>query len=247
MGELQMDEKQFSQEYAETSYTFKSPTDPIIASLIFDNLKGDSVLELGCGPTHNVLALLLPDFPNTTAIDILDENIDYLLQCKKNQVITTNQLEAIKFRCKLEGSIFDKSQAISDIKSMYDRIIEITKHDVRNLKREYVGKFDSALQIGCFGCLDNILEFHEAVKNVFKYLKNGGHFLMVNWLQENFQERPYGFNGKLSSVLTKEMYGDVLEKSGFSLIEIDETKEISDLAKKFGDTSMLWSVVQKCL
>lgn len=209
-------------------------------------MKGNSILDLGCGPTHIVLALLLPDFPNTTAVDILTENINYLIECKTNQVITKNQLEAIKYRCKLEGTIFTESQAILDIKSMYRRIVEITKNDVTNLKQEYIGKFDSVFQIGCFGCLENIKEFQNAVKFAWKYIKNDGHFLMVNWLQENFQERPYGFNGKLSSVLTGKIYGDVLEKSGFSLIEIDETKKISDIAKKFGDTSMIWTVAQKC-
>ena len=65
---------------------------------------------------------------------------------------------------------------------------------------------------------------------------------MVNWLQDTFEARPHNFNGELSSVLTKEKYGDEVKRAGLELLELGETEELATIAINFGDTSMVWAV-----
>ena len=73
-----MDINEYVHDYALTAYSFDgNAEDNTIAELIYKNVKGKKVLDLGCGPTEPVLSIFYPEAKEVVAVDRLQENISF--------------------------------------------------------------------------------------------------------------------------------------------------------------------------
>ena len=226
--EKNMMAKTFVRDYALTCYTFDSePEDYLIARLIHKHMRGSRVLDLGCGPVAPLLALFYPDAREAVAVDSLKENIDFM----KNDFRFMDGI--------MKRALSYKHRYIS--KKDSSPRLSLIRGDVT--KKLAIGRFDSAMQIGCFGALDTQEQFQRAVNNAYSYLKPGGILLMVNWLDEISKvKRPLQFNGKVNSL---ELYVPCLRHAGFRIRKMHTTSKLGGETKRMGYTRIVWAVAKK--
>ncbi len=229
-----MTTKSFVKNYAMTKYTFDKDSDNfLIAKLIHGYMTGKRVLDLGCGPVVPITSLFYPEADEVVAVDMSTENLDFI---KRH----SGDLDQIKDR-----ALRYKHRFLSKI----DRNPKIKLVRGNVLKKLNVGKFDSAMQVGCFGCLRNTGEFQKAIDNVYHYLKKNGKFLMVNWLEN--KKRDSRFNKKQiknrfeGTANCRENYVPCLKKAGFKLLEFHTTSKIGELSRKKGYKKIIWAVGKK--
>lgn len=240
--------KEFIKDYAENTYTFdEEQEDYLIANLIFKYIDGKKILDLGCGPVHHILALFFRDFESSTAIDLHQENLDFISLCIKNNILLPSQHSAIKYKNKF--LVKEPAHLLPEIqiKNTYQRIESLIKANVLDRREDLVSKFDNVLQVGCFGALDTISEYSTAVLNAANYLKPSGKLLMINWLQNEYTYRPFKFNGKVSSILNKSNYCKAILDAGLNIIKVDQNNQISLETLNMGYTHIIYSVSSKPL
>ena len=240
-----MDIDNFIDDYAENNYDFEGDTESyFIAKLIYHHARGEKVLDLGCGPVHHLLALFIKDYKMSFLLDLHQENLDYINKCKNHNYISKVHCAAFEYRRRYLRDSSDYS--LSDaIKCIYSKISRYQQGNVLTKYEHLKNKFDCIMQIGCFGALDSYEQFNTAIINANHYLKKGGVLIMANWIQTSFGDRPFSFNGKVSSYLNKANYNYGIRSTGMRIIKYGEFKKISDLSKKQGYSSILYAVAKK--
>lgn len=217
----------FVRHYALSCYTFDEEEDYLIGRLIHKHMHGKRVLDLGCGPVAPLTSVFYPQAKEVIAIDRLKANLDFARY-------NAHELDKIKQR-----AIAYKHHYLSK-KDVHPRI-RLIQGDVT--EKLSVGKFDSVMQIGCFGALDTKEQFQKAVSHAYHYLKKGSTLLMVNWLDERKKvKRPFHFNGKVNSL---QLYKPCMKKAGFTIKEFHTTSRISNETKRLGYTRIVWAVAKK--
>lgn len=223
--------KKFVKDYALTAYTFNGiPEDRFIAKLISTYMRGKRVLDLGCGPVLPITSLFYRDAEEVVGVDIFPENLDFIRDNSSDlsQIID----RAIRYRNRY---IFERNTKPR---------VKLTLGDIT--EKLPLGKFDSVMQLGCFGCLDTDEQFQAAVDNAYTYLKPGGTLLMVTWLDDkpaSKVDREYHFNGDVNA---KDLYIPCLEKAGFKIQDMHKLSSIlSEDSKKMGYKKVLWAACRK--
>ena len=233
-------------DYAEHYYTFvNDPEAFLIAELISRHMTGRKVLDLGCGPVHHIHMLFLRNARETVGLDVDQENLDFVSSCKENGRILKNQLYALRY---MYFYILKQPLPINPeevIRDRYDRIKTLRQGNLVERVKDYKNAFDSVMEIGSFGGLDSVEEFKRAVSNAHDYLRRGGTFLMVNWLQSRYRKNPYLFNGSVVSLIQASDYPAILRKARFKLVSLDETSRVSKPTRDLGYKSIVYAVAKK--
>ena len=244
-----MNIKNFINDYAENNYDFKGDAESLfVAKFIYNHASGEKVLDLGCGPVHHLLAMFIRNHKMSFLLDLHQENLDYIKKCKIDNYISEAHRSAYNYKKRYLRNGFDKCLTISDMmRSIYSKIYGYQQGNVLNRYEHLENNFDCVMQIGCFGALDNYDQFTKAITNANSYLKQEGILLMANWIQTSFGARPFSFNGRVSSVLNKHNYNHGITSIGMQIVKYGEFKQLSNISKKQGYTSILFAVARKPL
>ncbi|MDO8656879.1 MAG: class I SAM-dependent methyltransferase [Nanoarchaeota archaeon] len=216
----------FIENYALNTYTFTGDQeDYFIAKLIYKYMQGKRVLDLGCGPVVPVTSIFYPHAKEVVAVDILPANLNFIK--KKSHTLKDNVKRALQY----------KKRYVSQSNSFPK--ITLVRGDVT--KKLNIGKFDSVINLGCFGALDTPDQFQSAVNNAHSYLKKGGTLLMVNWVGK--VKRPFQFNGKIHE---PDVFYPSMKRAGFTIQELHITRKIlSKETMQMGYTKIIWAVAKK--
>ena len=239
---------EFAAEYAKYNYSFFDDPDPepeLLARLLVTHARGPRILDLGCGPVHQSVRLFLPNDSRSVGADVQPDSIEYTRKILESGQPTEGNLRALNFLyTKIRGQrIPDDPEMI--IRDQWQHIESLLVHDIKNFEPSFEGKFNTVIQIGCFLSLNTLAELQAALDHVSRYLSPGGVFLNANWLQAEYQERPFGFNGKLSELLKFESYCEALQASGLILMQAGKSFEVHPLTKKHGYSQLVWAVLRK--
>ncbi len=223
-----MDINEYVHDYALTAYSFDgNAEDNTVAELIYKNVKGKKVLDLGCGPTEPVLSIFYPEAKEVVAVDRLQENISFT---KKNNE-------------RLLGGIIERAMAYKQSHLSKRGVKPKVRYVLGGVtKRLKLGKSDSAMQIGCFGCLGTRKDFELAVKNAYRYLKDRGTLLMVNWEIGEDPNRPYYADRPLE---VGKLYVPALREAGFEIKRLGSMSRLKKESKDAGFSKMIWAVARK--
>lgn len=207
-------------EYATSTYTFDRADSEMrfVLRLIHRHLPGRRVLDLGCGPTLPVTSLFHPEAEEGVGVDALRENLDFVRD------------EAHLLEPLVERALRYKRRHLSP-RATRPRL-RLVHGDVR--ERLPLRGFDAAMQIGCFACLDTPEALHKAMTHVHGYLKPGGWFLNVNWIQVG------------EGLDTRRLYRPALEAAGFESLEVHASAaRLSPASRRMGYTHMTWAITRK--
>lgn len=219
----------FVEDYALNWYRFNEKIDvesKFIANLIFKYMKGERILDLGCGPVVPISSIFYENAKEIVCVDLSQENIDFIdkFYYKVNHIVDEAKLYKEKYFTKKK--IAPKIQLICG--------------SVTNYLPE-LGTFDCIMNMGCFGSLNSNDEFEAAVSNAYKYLKEDGTLLMINWIGD--VSRPFNFNGKVDE---EDIYIPALKNAGFKIDELHIQSDIlSQETKDMGYKKIIWAIAKK--
>ncbi len=162
------------------------------------NVRGKSVLSIGCGPNFYDNCSLFGEIPKEYfGIDINKNNFEFMKKSRNKNLLKSKKFVKSK-KVKTElilGSIFD-------------------------FRDDFVGRFDTIYAEGVMGMFSNY-DFGRLLEYFYKYLKPKGRFIDIDWTdcllpkEEYYKKHKYGFYVKRGRSI--EEIRKLLNKAGFRM------------------------------
>lgn len=209
-----------SEEYFETSYPFHSlDIDGAAIASALAGLGGiHTWIDLGCGPILPIWAAFQRSARELIGLDGLDENVRFLRgQIERREMLEPHR-RALRFARDSLG--FGELSHAESAHLLFGRIVAIEQWNVLEFCQRWSGKCDLVSQVGCFGCLQSVTQVAKALSNARGYLRPGGKFLSVTWIQEKYDGQ-VGWNGPVSAELTRDSIMDLCFEAGMAVTRAD--------------------------
>ncbi|XP_075579405.1 nicotinamide N-methyltransferase [Pelecanus crispus] len=181
-----------------------------------DGLRGDTLIDVGCGPTIYQLLSACERFQEIIALDYTDQNRRELEKWLKNEAGAFDWRPVVKFVCELEG---DREKWAEKEEKLRRKVKQVLKCDVTKANPTDPVSLPPADCIVSTLCLEaackDLATFRSALRNIGALVKPGGHLVMLTVLQETY----YGFNKQVFSCLylEKEAVEEAVEGAGFDI------------------------------
>ncbi|NXG20004.1 NNMT methyltransferase, partial [Grallaria varia] len=181
-----------------------------------DGLKGDTLIDVGCGPTIYQLLSACECFQEIIALDYTDQNRRELEKWLRNEEGAFDWVPVVKYVCELEG---DREKWAEKQEKVRKKVKQVLKCDVTKANPTGPVSLPPADCIVSTLCLEGACKdlptFRSALKNIGTLVKPGGHLVMVTVLGETY----YAFNQQVFSCLCLEKHEveAAVEAAGFEV------------------------------
>ncbi|NXF09259.1 NNMT methyltransferase, partial [Smithornis capensis] len=181
-----------------------------------DGLKGDTLIDVGCGPTIYQLLSACEHFREITALDYTDQNRRELEKWLKNEAGAFDWVPVVKYVCELEG---DRDKWAEKQEKLRKKVKQVLKCDVTKANPTDPVSLPPADCIVSTLCLEaackDLPAFRRALRNISTLVKPGGHLVLVTVLKETY----YAFNDQVFSCLRLEKHEveEAVEAAGFQV------------------------------
>ncbi|NXC23047.1 NNMT methyltransferase, partial [Corythaeola cristata] len=163
-----------------------------------DGLTGNTLIDVGCGPTIYQLLSACERFQEIIALDCTDQNRRELEKWLRNEEGAFDWSPVVKYVCELEG---DREKWAEKEEKLSKKVRRVLKCDVT--KANPVGPVslppaDCIISTFCLeaACKD-LGNFRSALSNISGLVKPGGHLVLLTALGESY----YAFNEQVFSCL----------------------------------------------
>nr|XP_060643392.1 nicotinamide N-methyltransferase-like [Anolis sagrei ordinatus] len=196
---------------------FATILDKLHKAFAKDGIQGDTLIDIGSGPSIHQLLSACESFKEIIVSDFLEQNREEMKKWLKKDPETFNWSSVLKYVCQLEG---DREKWMEKEEKLRKAIKQILKCDV-TLANPFdpveVHPADCVLSTYCIEAACKDLDtYHSAMKNVGSLVKPGGHLILVVGLEATFyMVGPHKFS---SLYLTSEMVRDGLKGAGFDIV-----------------------------
>ena len=193
-----------------------------IASVIRKWANSGDWLDLGCGPMLSVWPMFAINISNIFGCDRQSAILDFHRNLKScpSEKWPTGLTNAVKFYNRLFLRKGEKERIVTPI----DKIQEIVINSVLDIHHCWKNRFETVIQIGCFGCLNSIEELKIALNHVHYYLKRDGIFISATWLPRKEYEESDVWGGSGLSSLSCENFVSLIRESSMTDVEVRFTK-----------------------
>ncbi|NXW57088.1 NNMT methyltransferase, partial [Eurystomus gularis] len=181
-----------------------------------DGLRGDTLIDVGCGPTIYQVLSACEHFQEIIALDYTDQNRQELLKWLRNEPGAFDWRPVVQYVCELEG---DREKWAEKEEKLRRKVRQVLKCDVTKanpVDPVSLPPADCLLSTLCLeaACKD-LATFRSALRNISALVKPGGHLVMVTVLQETY----YAFNKQVFSCLHLERneVEEAVEGAGFEV------------------------------
>ncbi|NXI49427.1 NNMT methyltransferase, partial [Chloroceryle aenea] len=181
-----------------------------------DGLGGNTLIDVGCGPTIYQLLSACERFQEIIALDYTDRNRQELEKWLRNEAGAFNWRPVVQYVCELEG---DREKWGEKEEKLRKKVRQVLKCDVTKanpVAPVVLPPADCLLSTLCLeaACKD-LATFRSALRNIGALVKPGGHLVMVTVLRETY----YSFNKQVFSCLYLERkeVEEAVEGAGFDV------------------------------
>ncbi|XP_009570188.2 nicotinamide N-methyltransferase [Cuculus canorus] len=178
-----------------------------------DGLKGDTLIDIGCGPTIYQLLSACENFQEIFASDYTDQNRRELEKWLRKEPGAFDWSPVVQYVCELEGN---REAWAAKEERLRKKVKQVLKCDVTKANPVALPPVDCIVSTLCLeaACKD-LATFRSAVRNIGALVKPGGHLVLLTVLQETF----YAFNNQVFSCLRleKNMVEEAVEAAGFDV------------------------------
>ncbi|NXW40264.1 NNMT methyltransferase, partial [Nyctiprogne leucopyga] len=181
-----------------------------------EELRGDTLIDVGCGPTIYQLLSACERFQEIIALDYTDRNRQELEKWLKNEAGAFDWRPVVKYVCELEG---DREKWAEKEEKLRKKVRQVLKCDVTKANpTDPVSLLpaDCVLSTLCLEAASKDLPtFRSALRNISALVKPGGHLVLVTALRDTY----YAFNNQVFSCLRLERkeVEEAVEGAGFEL------------------------------
>ncbi|XP_075377143.1 nicotinamide N-methyltransferase [Mycteria americana] len=181
-----------------------------------DGLRGDTLVDVGCGPTIYQLLSACEHFQEIIALDYTDQNRRELEKWLRNEAGAFDWRPVVEYVCELEG---DREKWAEKEEKLRKKVRRVLKCDVTKANPTDPVSLPPADCIVSTLCLEaackDLAAFLGALRNIGALVKPGGHLVMLTVLRETY----YAFNKQVFSCLRLERntVEEAVESAGFDV------------------------------
>ncbi|NWX42824.1 NNMT methyltransferase, partial [Steatornis caripensis] len=181
-----------------------------------DGLRGDTLIDVGCGPTIYQLLSACERFQEIIALDYTDQNRRELEKWLRDEAGAFDWRPVVKYVCELEG---DREKWAEKEETLRRKVRRVLKCDVTAANPTGPVSLPPADCVVSTLCLEaackDLATFRGALRNVGALLKPGGHLVLLTVLRETY----YAFNQQVFSCLRLERntVEEAVEGAGFDV------------------------------
>ncbi|NXC77572.1 NNMT methyltransferase, partial [Anhinga anhinga] len=180
-------------------------------------LKGNTLIDVGCGPTIYQVLSACERFKEIIALDYAEQNLRELERWLKNEEGAFDWKPVVKYVCELEGDREKWAEKEEKLRKKLKRVLKCDVTKANPTDPVSLPPADCVLSTLCLeaACKD-LATFRSALRNIGALVKPGGHLVMVTVLQETY----YAFNQQVFSCLylEKNEVEEAVEAAGFDVV-----------------------------
>ncbi|XP_078533708.1 nicotinamide N-methyltransferase-like [Lissotriton helveticus] len=181
-------------------------------------VKGNLLLDIGCGPTIHQHLSSCEVFTEIIVSDYCTSNLRYFERSLNNDPGTKDWTPCFKFVCELEGNSGKLDEKRRKLKSVVKYILKCDITKSNPFYPAVVPQADCVISFKCLSCASKDVEsFRQIVKNVFSLLKVGGYLILI----ESLELTKYLCGGTWKPVLhlNDQLIREIVTDSGFLIEE----------------------------
>ncbi|XP_015277812.1 PREDICTED: nicotinamide N-methyltransferase-like [Gekko japonicus] len=186
-------------------------------AFILDGIKGDTLIDIGSGPTIYQFLSACESFREIIATDFTDQNREEMQRWLRKEPGAFDWSTIAKFVCELEG---DREKWVEKEEKVRRTIKQVLKCDVTQaspLAPLVVPPADCVLSLLCLESASKDLPtYSSAVKNAGSLVKSGGHLILVTCLESTFYMA--GQNRFFCLYLEQENVDNAVKAAGFDIV-----------------------------
>ncbi|XP_068118055.1 nicotinamide N-methyltransferase-like [Hyperolius riggenbachi] len=189
-------------------------------------VKGETLIDIGSGPTIYQLLSACEAFKNIIASDFTDRNREEFKSWLTNQPGAFDWSPVVQYVCQLEGDKISWREKEARLRKSIKQVLKCDVMKSNPMDPVVLPQVDCLISSACLeGACKDLETYAIALKNIGALLKSGGHLVLVVAL-----ECPYYMVGdvKFSSLfVTEESVRESLGRAGY-VIERWEKSKASD-------------------
>ncbi|XP_034995526.1 nicotinamide N-methyltransferase-like [Zootoca vivipara] len=242
-------------DFLDTYYTFSSGKEDENGFLIFylknlhqafilDDIKGDTLIDIGSGPTIHQFLSACESFREIVATDYCDQNREELQRWLRKDPGAFDWSPVVKYVCELEGNREKWEEKEEKVRRAIKQVLKCDVTQASPLGPVVLPLADCLLSSFCLesACKD-LPTYRSALKNISSLVKPGGHLVLGTILEETYYkvgQRPFS-----CLYLDQASVEEALKGAGFVVKWLKVTK--SNLLLSVADAKGVSVVVaQKC-
>uniref|UniRef100_A0A452GP01 Nicotinamide N-methyltransferase n=1 Tax=Gopherus agassizii TaxID=38772 RepID=A0A452GP01_9SAUR len=150
-------------------------------------VKGDTLIDIGSGPTIYQLLSACENFKEIIASDYTDRNRQELEKWLNNEPGAFDWTPVVKYVCELEGDREKWAEKEDKLRKKVKQVLKCNVSKSNILAPVSLPQADCLLSTLCLeaACKD-LNSYRAALKNISSLLKPGGHLVMVIVLKETY-------------------------------------------------------------
>ncbi|XP_060643526.2 nicotinamide N-methyltransferase-like [Anolis sagrei] len=182
------------------------------------SLRGDTLIDIGSGPTIYQLMSACESFETIIASDYLDQNVQEIEKWRKNEPGAFDWSPVGIYVCELEGKRTKWPEKEAKLRRAIQRVLKCDVNLQNPMAPLHLPPADCVLSTECLeaACKDQA-SYRAALSNISSLLKPGGHLVLCGVLETTFYMVG---TWKFSSLfLTEEFLKEALPASGFNIVQ----------------------------
>ncbi|XP_032085821.1 nicotinamide N-methyltransferase-like [Thamnophis elegans] len=188
-----------------------------------DGIKGDTLIDIGTGPTIHQFLSACESFREIIATDYTDQNREEVQRWLKKEPGAFDWTPIVKYVCELEGDRDKWPEKEEKVRRAVKRYLKCDVTQPNPLAPLVIPPADCLVSICCFdGACKDIPTYRSAFRNISSLLKPGGHLLLYSMLEGDYYV--IGQRKFSALYLEKEMVEEAVRHAGFAIRWIEETK-----------------------
>ncbi|NXU57978.1 NNMT methyltransferase, partial [Turnix velox] len=181
-----------------------------------EGLRGETLIDVGCGPTIYQLLSACQSFQEITALDYTDQNRQELEKWLRKEEGAFDWRPVVEYVCELEGKREKWAEREEMVRRKVKRVLKCDVTKANPTEPISLPPADCVLSTLCLeaACRD-LATFRSALRNLATLAKPGGHLVLLTVLKETY----YAFNNQVFSCLRleKEEVEGAVEAAGFDV------------------------------
>ncbi|NXN37789.1 NNMT methyltransferase, partial [Rhinoptilus africanus] len=181
-----------------------------------EGLRGNTLIDVGCGPTIYQLLSACENFEEIIALDYTDQNRRELEKWLKKEAGAFDWRPVVEYVCELEG---DRGKWAEKEEKLRKKVRQVLKCDVTKANPTEPVSLppgDCIVSTLCLeGACKDLATFRSALRNISALVKPGGHLVMITVLRETY----YAFSNQVFSCLRleKNEVEEAVQDAGFDV------------------------------
>ncbi|XP_060106507.1 nicotinamide N-methyltransferase-like [Heteronotia binoei] len=221
-------------DYVEMYYSFCPETEDKNSLLVFGlntlhkafhsgGLKGDTLIDIGSGPTIYQLLSACESFREIIATDYTDQNREEMQRWLRKEPGAFDWSPLVKYVCELEGDRERWAQKEEKVRRTVKQVLKCDVTQPNPLAPLSFPPADCLLSTLCLeGACKDLPTYRSALKNISSLVKPGGHLVLLVILEETYYM--VGQHKFSCLYLDQESVEEAVKSAGFDIEWLEATK-----------------------